>query len=162
MRIQSVLAAAAIAAALPLATVTPGSARTVEAGTLDCRVEGGAGFVFGSTKNLVCDFTPVDGAVETYAGTISKYGVDIGVTGTTVMKWLVLAPSSATPLEAGALAGTYVGASAEASAAAGAGASVLVGGFDKSINLQPVSVQVQEGVNIAAGIAELEIEPVAR
>ncbi|MAW88386.1 MAG: hypothetical protein CMJ42_17855 [Phyllobacteriaceae bacterium] len=162
MRISSILAAAAIAAALPLAAVTPGAAQTVEAGALDCRVEGGTGFVFGSTKNLVCDFTPVNGPVETYAGTISKYGIDIGVTGTALMKWLVLAPSSATPLEPGALAGTYVGASAEASAAAGAGASVLVGGFDKSINLQPVSIQVQEGVNVAAGIAELEIQPVAR
>ncbi|PHP66439.1 hypothetical protein CSC94_14230 [Zhengella mangrovi] len=162
MRFSATIAAMALASALPLAAVAPASADTVEIGTLDCQVAGGAGFVFGSTKDLVCDYKPLEGPVETYAGTISKFGVDIGVTGTTLMKWTVLAPTSADPLEPGALAGEYVGASAEASAAAGAGASVLVGGFDKSINLQPVAIQVQEGVNVAAGIARLEIEPVAR
>ena len=158
MRLVAPLTAAALAALLPFATPQPATAQTVEVGTLDCRVAGGTGFIFGSTKDLVCDFDSANGRDESYTGTISKYGIDIGVTGTAMLRWLVLAPSSATPLEPGALAGSYVGAAAEASAAGGAGAAVLVGGFDESINLQPVSIQVQEGVNVAAGIAELEIE----
>lgn len=158
MRFTTALPVAAFAATLSVMAPQPASAQTVEIGTLDCRVAGGTGFIFGSTKDLVCDFDSATGRDETYVGTISKYGIDIGVTGPAMLRWLVLAPSSVTPLEPGALAGTYVGAAAEASAAGGAGAAVLVGGFDESINLQPVSIQVQEGVNVAAGIAELEIE----
>ena len=39
----------------------------------------------------------------------------------------------------------------------GLGANVLVGGFDKGINLQPVSVQAQTGLNIAAGVSSLNL-----
>jgi hypothetical protein len=55
------------------------------------------------------------------------------------------------------LTGTYVGASAEATIAAGLGANVLVGGSDRSVALQPLSVQGQVGLNIAAGVSSLEL-----
>ncbi|MGB9657775.1 MAG: DUF992 domain-containing protein, partial [Pseudolabrys sp.] len=57
------------------------------------------------------------------------------------------------------LAGKYVGATAEASIAAGLGANVLVGGSDRTIALQPLSVQGQAGLNVAAGVAELILRP---
>ena len=57
----------------------------------------------------------------------------------------------------GMLAGTYVGATAEVSIAAGLGANVLVGGSNRSVALQPLSVQGQVGLNIAAGIGALEL-----
>ena len=57
----------------------------------------------------------------------------------------------------GALKGSYTGASAEATVAVGLGANVLVGGFKKGINLQPISVQGQTGLNIAAGVASLKL-----
>ncbi len=154
---------AALAASVALLSAVPfmAQAEPVEVGLLDCRVEGGAGFVFGSTKDLACAYKPVEGATEVYVGTITKWGVDVGVTGDTIMQWGVFAPSSTETWETGALAGEYVGASADASFAAGGGASVLVGGFDKSVNLQPVTVQAQEGVNLAVGIAELDLEYVA-
>ena len=151
-------AALAVSAAILSATPFVAQADPVEVGLLDCRVEGGAGFIFGSTKDVACEYKPIDGPAEIYTGTITKWGVDVGVTGETVMQWGVFAPSSTEAWEAGALAGSYVGAAADASFAAGGGAAVLVGGFDKSVNLQPVTVQAQEGVNIAVGVAELELE----
>ena len=40
----------------------------------------------------------------------------------------------------------------------GLGANVLIGGFRKSINLQPLSIQAQTGLNIAGGIGSLTLE----
>lgn len=157
-------AAAAVIATLGLgAAITPAKADSVELGLLECVVEGGTGFIFGSSKDLRCEYTPANdsAAKEAYFGVINKYGVDIGVTGTTVIAWAVLAPTSDYEYQPGSLAGDYRGVSAEASAAAGAGVNVLVGGSDDTFSLQPVSVQAQEGVNVAVGIAELELRSAA-
>ncbi len=131
---------------------------TVKVGVLNCIVEGGAGYVFGSSKDLACTFSSADDSMpdETYVGTINKFGIDIGVTGKALMTWAVVAPADAA-YAPGQLAGDYTGATASASFAAGLGANVLVGNSNSSIALQPVSVQAQEGVNVAAGIAELSL-----
>ena len=42
----------------------------------------------------------------------------------------------------------------------GVGANALIGGSDKSIVLQPLSVQSQQGLNIAAGVASLQLRAV--
>ena len=60
---------------------------------------------------------------------------------------------------AGALAGDYAGASGEATVAVGLGANVLVGGSNRSVALQPVSVQGQVGLNVAVGVAGLHLRP---
>ena len=131
----------------------------VELGLLDCIVEGGAGFIIGSTKDVKCTYTPADKkfAPEVYRGEIRKIGLDVGVTGTTLIQWAVLAPS-ANKYAAGALAGNYVGVSAEATAAIGVGANLLVGGSDKSFTLQPLSIQEQSGVNLAVGVTEFVLQ----
>jgi Protein of unknown function (DUF992) len=59
---------------------------------------------------------------------------------------------------AGFLAGTYVGASAEVTVGGGVGANILVGGSFRTVELQPLSVQEQTGINIAAGVAEIELQ----
>jgi hypothetical protein len=59
---------------------------------------------------------------------------------------------------AGALAGHYGGATASAAIGVGAGANVLVGDFKHSIALQPVSIEGENGLNVAAGIAELSLK----
>ncbi|MEJ2116551.1 MAG: DUF992 domain-containing protein [Alphaproteobacteria bacterium] len=128
----------------------------LRAGVLTCGVSGGAGFVFGSTKDLRCRFETTNGKVERYKGTISKYGLDVGVTGHTVLTWAVLAPSL--KVKRSALAGHYVGASAEASAGIGGGANLLVGGSSKGISLQPLSVQSQTGVNAALAVSSLRLK----
>ena len=62
----------------------------------------------------------------------------------------------------GALAGVYAGATAEATVGAGLGANILVGGSDRSVALQPLSVQGQAGLNLAVGVADLELRPAQR
>jgi hypothetical protein len=127
------------------------------AGGVNCHIEGGAGFIIGSSKDVNCEFKRISGGREYYAGTIGKLGIDVGVTTDTVLGWVVFAPGKT---KAGSLKGTYTGASAEATIGLGVGANVLIGGFKKSINLQPISLQAQTGLNVAAGIASLHLTSV--
>jgi hypothetical protein len=129
---------------------------SVKAGLLKCLVSGGAGFIIGSTKELECKYDGLDGSRESYRGEITKYGVDLGVTGKGVMYWTVLAPTG--KLGKRALAGTYGGVTAGVAVGVGAGANALLGGSSKTVTLQPLSGQVEEGINLAVGIAELELE----
>ena len=145
-----------LATALAPAPVGGQGARS-QLGILDCDISGGFGFIIGSRKEVNCLFTPAGGAPrETYVGTISKFGLDLGVTTGGQMVWAV---HSETTARRNALAGNYVGASAEATVAVGLGANALVGGSNRTIALQPLSVQGQTGLNIAAGVTELSLEP---
>jgi hypothetical protein len=128
----------------------------VKVGTLTCDVAGGAGFIFGSSKDLTCSYEPSKARVERYAGSISKWGVDIGYTGKGKLIWAVFAPSS--DVRPGAIEGEYAGATAQANVGVGLGANVLVGGLDKSIALQPLSVQGSTGLNVAAGIGQISLK----
>jgi len=124
----------------------------VNVGSLNCRVAGGSGFIFGSTKNLSCLFTRADGTGERYHGEIKKYGVDLGFTDGAYMIWLVFAPGQ---VQRGALAGNYVGATAAAAVGLGLGANVLIGGSNDQIALQPASVEGVTGLNVAAGFGQV-------
>jgi hypothetical protein len=127
----------------------------VQAGTLSCDISGGLGLIIASQQTLNCAFTPsIPGPPEFYAGTLTKIGFEFGITTGGVMIWVVYAPTSR---PAGALAGSYAGPSAEASVMAGVGANVLIGGSFRTIELQPIAVQSQTGLNIAAGIAGLQL-----
>lgn len=128
----------------------------VKAGTLSCDVSGGIGLIIASKKTMTCQFKPVaPGWVpESYYGSISKLGIDLGATTGSQMVWAVFAAGS--PAH-GALAGDYAGATAEATVAVGLGANVLVGGSHHSIALQPVSITGQTGLNLAAGVAVLRL-----
>ncbi|MGI6851604.1 DUF992 domain-containing protein [Mesorhizobium sp. 1B3] len=139
------------------------SPKWVQVGMLDCTAEGNVGLILASRKNATCVYQPSNRALprDTYVGTVTRYGIDVGATGRTLMQWLVLAPTSAR-YATGALAGDYVGAGAEATAVIGAGANVLVGGSDKTYSLQPVSIQQQSGVNVAAGVTSFRLQPAAR
>jgi hypothetical protein len=128
----------------------------VKAGFLTCNVEGGMGFIFGSSRDMTCVYSPAAGGSETYSGTISKFGVDIGYISSAVMVWGVIAPS--TDVAPGALAGQYAGGTAGVSVGYGLAANALIGGMDKSIALQPLSIEGNEGLNIAAGVAALELK----
>ena len=128
----------------------------VKVGMLTCSIDGGWGLVITSSKTVDCVFKPTDYRWrDHYVGSIGKLGVDLGLTNGSRVVWAVFAPGS---LDRGSLAGLYVGATAEATLGLGFGANVLVGGFRHSINLQPVSVQGQLGMNIAAGVAGLTLE----
>ncbi|MCF8475426.1 MAG: DUF992 domain-containing protein [Pseudolabrys sp.] len=154
----SAFAALAVAAAvaLPVPAIAQSPNRT-KVGTLTCDISAGIGLIIASKKNLTCIFTPSQpGARELYNGSITKFGLDIGATSGGEMIWTVLAPSDR---KFGALAGKYGGASAEATVGAGVGANILVGGSQRTVALQPVSVQGQSGLNLAVGVAGLELHP---
>jgi hypothetical protein len=134
----------------------PASADGVKVGTLTCHVASGWGFIFGSSKDLRCVYHPNAGMGEHYVGTVSKFGVDIGYTDSSVIVWGVIAPHSG--IAHGALQGGYAGATASATAGVGVGANVLVGGLDRSITLQPVSIEGSTGLNVAAGIGAINLK----
>ena len=152
--LRLMLSGAALAA---FAIAAPASAAPhgVNVGTLTCNVASGWGFVFGSSKDLHCTFRQNNRSAEHYTGTISKFGVDVGYTEGGVLVWGVVAPSSDT--RPGALDGDYVGATAQATVGVGLGANVLVGGFDQSFALQPLSVSGGEGLNVAAGVGAISL-----
>jgi hypothetical protein len=147
---------ALLASTVAIAATAYAQSGGVNAGSLQCRVSGGMGFVFGSSKDLDCLFVRPDGKGERYVGTINKYGVDIGFTKEAQMVWLVFSPGAVAP---GSLAGDYGGATASATVGAGVGANVLLGGSNKQITLQPVSVEGSAGLNVAAGLAGVTLRP---
>lgn len=148
---------AACAGVAMLAAAGAASAQgKIQVGTLTCKGGGGVGLVIASQKTFHCRYS-TDGNPQTanFTATMTRIGVDIGVTGDTTIVWGVLA--SGNTLSPSAIAGDYAGASADASIAIGGGANVLVGGSNKGISLQPLSIQGQEGVNLAVGVSSLNL-----
>ena len=112
-------------------------AQPVRVGGLTCDTGPRVGLVLGSRQQLRCVFrSNATGRNYTYTGTIGRIGLDLGVT---------------------AGGGTYVGASGNASFGLGLGANVLIGGSNRTISLQPLSVEGQIGINLAAGVARLTL-----
>jgi len=142
--IRSFILASLIAIALPFSAHAQ---ERVELGTLECFVDEGTGFLIGSSKDISCIFTSVGNAEETdnYFGVINKLGLDIGKTEQSYISWLVIAPNFS-EFKRGFLQGD--------------GANVLVGGSGQTLALQPLSVQTQEGLNLAVGIAEIELRAI--
>lgn len=156
-RLSAFAAVAVVAAvALPAPSIAQGREWT-KVGSLTCDISTGIGLIITSKKELTCMFTPSQpGPREVYTGSITKFGLDLGATAGGEMIWAVYA---STNRRLGALAGHYGGASAEATVGAGVGANVLIGGSNRTVTLQPVSVQGQAGLNVAAGVAELDLHP---
>jgi hypothetical protein len=146
------LAAATSLAFAASAHADPGG---VKAGVLTCNVSSGWGLIFGSSKDLNCTFENGSGREEHYAGTINKYGVDVGYHNGGVIVWAVFAPTG--DLAPGSLAGNYGGVTASAAVGVGAGANALVGGSDNHVSLQPVSIEGLTGLNVAAGVASISL-----
>jgi hypothetical protein len=153
---NSLIAAVVSAAGLLAAAQANAQPSHVQVGTLTCSISAGIGLIVGSQRNVNCIFQGPGGPDEQYTGTMTRIGLDIGVTAGGVMVWTVFADSNR---YATMLAGTYSGATAEVSIAAGLGANVLVGGSRHTVALQPLSVQGQIGLNLAAGVGTLELHP---
>jgi Protein of unknown function (DUF992) len=129
----------------------------VQVGVLECRGSASVGFIVGSVTNLGCVLR-VDGVPDDrYIATIRKVGLDLGITQESALAWGVYAPVAR--LGPGDLSGNYAGAQGSATLGVGVGGNVLVGGSANSIALQPLSVQGQVGVNVAAGLESLELRP---
>jgi Protein of unknown function (DUF992) len=131
-----------------------------QAGTLSCRVDPNIGFIIVGHQPMQCVYTQAPGAVpqippQSYDGALSTVGLSIGFSAGSVLGWAVFAPTTGVP--AGALAGEYVGVSADVGIGLGAGANVLLGGSNRTIALQPLSLQGSAALNVIAGVSSLKL-----
>lgn len=133
------------------------AAARVEAGLLTCEVGEGFALIVSKPRDLHCIFHKSNGQNEAYRGKLREIGIDIGVSGRGVIVWTVIAGT--TELPPGELAGSYGGVEAGAAAVVGGRGAVLIGGAEKTISLQPLSVEVEAGLNIAVGITSMELHP---
>lgn len=151
----------AIAAGTIAVAFTSGIAQAqprIEVGVLTCHGGEVSRFVFGSEHRLDCVFrNKIGGARQHYTGAIHRFGLDVGIVQRSRLVWSVFAPTRA--LGQGALAGTYLGATAGGTIGVGASANVLVGGSNRAIALQPLSIEAQTGLNIVVGFADLQLRP---
>ena len=142
-------------------TVSNASAQSrAQAGVLACNGDGGWGLIIGSTKTFRCTFASSDGSVRgQYDAVINRFGIDLGITGQTALSWLVFGPAEVLGdnYVEGSLAGSYSGVGADAAIGLGVGANALVGGGPGSFALQPISIQVQTGLSVAAGVQTLTL-----
>ncbi len=151
-------------ATVALCTLSAGSrvmaeeTESTKIGVLECTIDGGFGLLLGSSKDAACSFTHADGSTEHYSGKLSKLGLDIGVSGESYMKWIVVTPIG-NEVGSHALQGRYAGISAGASVGLGVGANALIGGSNEKIALQPVSVEGKTGLNLAVGLSTLNLAP---
>ena len=152
---------AGVAAALLVASFASAQAQQpmqrVQVGILECRGGASVGFIVGSVTNLGCVLRAEGVPEDRYVATIRKVGLDLGITQETALAWGVFAPS--VRLGPGALSGDYAGVQGSAALGVGAGGNVLVGGSNNTIALQPLSLQGQVGVSVAAGLESLELRP---
>jgi hypothetical protein len=151
------LAAAALAATVLAVAAVPAIAdERVQVGRLSCDVDSGIGYLVGSQKDMTCKFIRKGYKTETYDGTITKVGLDIGFTERTHIEWIVFSVKGH-DVKKGSLAGTYVGASGEASLGVGVGANWLIGGSRRGFALQPWSVQASTGANLTWAFSGLRL-----
>jgi hypothetical protein len=156
MSIRAGLCIAALTAATTLAQ--PAFADdNVKVGALRCNVSGGLGLIITSSKEMTCIFTSSKGYSERYFGAIRKFGLALGSTNKGTLAWDVFAPTLGPKRHA--LAGEYVGLGASATVGAGVGANALVGGDSRSFTLQPLSIQTQTGLDLAAGVSSMSLRP---
>lgn len=148
---------ACLASSALLLPAAAGAAQ-LEVGKLDCDISKGVGMIIETKQTVSCTFTPTpSGPVQTYKGSIDEFGLAVGDVKAGRMVWLV---SSVTGKPVSGLQGTYRGVEADASLGLGGGAKVLVGGSRDSVSLQPLSLEGEEGVNVAIGVASLKLSAV--
>lgn len=153
------LALTIASAALAVSALTAPSAQAadgVKLGTLTCSEQASWGLILGSSRKLNCRFDSNNGTTEWYTGHVSKLGLDVGHTKAGVLTWVVFAPAS--NLKPGSLQGTYGGLQASLSLGNGAGANAMIGGFDRSIELQPLSIEGLKGTEVAAGFGAMDLK----
>jgi hypothetical protein len=155
---QYVLPAIFIITALILGPACAQAQTWAQAGVLRCRLNPSIGFVIFGHQSMECSFQPVSGPVQAYEGAINTIGIDLGVSEGGRFAWAVFGPASGIPY--GALAGEYVGASGDVGIGVGVGANALVGGSNRSIALQPVSLEGSVALNVVAGLSQLKLRPV--
>lgn len=149
---------ACLVCAVAIVPLGANAAESAQIGTLSCDVSKGIGMIVVEKQTMTCVFKHSGGGTtDNYTGSIDQFGVALGETASGHLIWGVVAATSGPP--AGSLAGSYAGVGANASVGPGAGANILIGGTGKAFSLQPISVEGQEGINIAGGITTVTLKP---
>jgi hypothetical protein len=146
----------ATAACVAVAAGTGEAVAGTKVGVLTCKAGASVGLIIVKDEKLNCVFKPNTGAEEHYVGQMTDIGIELGATGATAILWGVIAATN--DYAPGSLAGVYGGASADASVVLGVGANALFGGSEKSLALQPLSVQGQAGLDVGLGISGLTLK----
>lgn len=150
--IKKMLLGAAVALGLTTSAMANGA---VKIGTLTCDFDPNVGLLIGSYNKGACFYEGLNGQkANFYAGRL-KLGLDVGFTNGATVVWAVVSVGDAEP---DSFRGYYAGLGAEASVGIGVGVNALVGGFNRSIMLQPISTQGQSGLNAALAIQSLELD----
>lgn len=139
--------------------LAPGAAmaQSAQVGTLFCHLSGGVGMIIIENQALDCVYKDAKGGPpQHYIGRLTNVGANIGISGPGQLIWNVLAATNS--VEPGALAGDYIGAEGSLAVGAGAGGALLVGGSNKTISLQPLSVSLGTGANLSAGIGNVSLQ----
>lgn len=157
---KRLLTTATVLASLLMTSGNALAANSVNLGMLVCDMSKGIGFVLIEKQKMTCEFRPIAGDNENYAGKITDYGIEIGEIKEGHLIWGVFA-AALLDMQPGALNGEYIGVDADVAAGLGVGANALIGGTGKGFILQPVSVEGEVGINIAAGIRTVSLEFVA-
>jgi Protein of unknown function (DUF992) len=154
-RIFAALFAMSVALAAPAAVQA--QQPWTQVGSLMCKVNPNIGFVIFGHQPMECTYTPTLAAAppQYYDGAINTVGLDIGISAGSVLGWGVFAPTVG--VAPGALAGEYVGVSADVGFGIGGGANVLVGGSARTFALQPLSLQGSMAVNAVLGVSSLKL-----
>ncbi len=152
---RSAIGCALALAGLALAAVPAAAQSTVRAGMLECRGFATRGFIVGSIQQFACTFRSEDGRAYPYRGVVRKVGLDVGLTLSSNLAWIVLAPTRA--IGPGDLSGNYSGLTAGAAVGVGGNANALIGGSHNTIALQPLSVEGQTGFNASLAVADFEL-----
>lgn len=133
----------------------------LQVGVITCKV------VPGSRVNLLVRSTADVDCTWEYAGAVEKYrgetgialGLDLSFKGDETIAFGVIAASQDVTPGKYALAGKYVGGTADAALGVGVGAKVLVGGGNKNVSLQPLALSGSTGsAGASAGVGFLYIE----
>jgi Protein of unknown function (DUF992) len=151
----------AIAVVAMLALLSPAAGQTPQAGTqvgiLTCQMAPSISFIVGSVQSMRCHFVPNGGhPQQAYVGEMNIVGPEVGITTGGVLAWDVFASTGGPP--AAGLTGVYVGASGDISVGVGVGANVLFGGANRTIALQPLFLEGEVEVALAAGVPSLKLD----
>src|SRR5262249_12906842 len=148
--LKRVLAAVALLSALLIAiSLAPAPAQTpwTQAGMLTCKLNPSIGFLIAGHRSMACRVTQCGRRhVQASEDAVNAVGIDTGMRAGGGLGWAVFAPTVGLP--AGAHAGEYIGASGDIGIGVGAGANVLIGGSNRTVALQPVSLEGSIAVNV--------------
>ena len=133
----------------------------VELGVLSCKSVVGSrlNLVIRSTVDVKCEMKYSGGEVERYKGeTGIALGLDLSFKDNEEIAFTVI---SASEVKVGSypVTGKYIGAKATVSAGIGLGAAALIGGSNDNFGLNPLALETNQGVGVAADIGFIYIEP---